>query len=392
MDRFHRNALNELLSQEAEPCLSLFLPVHRAGRDAEQNPIRLKNMLHDAESQLIESGMRGSDVRALLADVSPFVNDTTFWRQGGDGLALYIAPGFQRFFRVPLTLEEKLHIGSKFCVQPLLPLLYSDGVFYVLSLSMKKVRFYRGTRQEIREIELPGVADNMADAVLNEDVQSHLQHRSWGARRSGVSRAKQSLGSLSGSGAVFHGQGSDEDARKAELGEFCKQIAAAVSRQLNGERSPLILACVEYEAPIYRSHNHYAELLEEFIAGNPEQLTAAELHERAWKLAEPYFRKTQEHELAKFNRLSVDRISTDMKLIAEAAEVGRVEALFIPQRNGNGQPKRKLASVDTSATHEIVEEMVAQVLRTGGDVFTVTPEMMPQDAGAVAAVFRYSLP
>jgi hypothetical protein len=388
MDVFRRAELNELLEHETEPCVSILLPTHRSGsRDSEQDPIRLKNLLREVENQLTGRGMRSTDAREMLAAGADLLNDTNFWRHQSDGLAMFFSAGYHRRFRLPVILEEAVHVNRRFFLRPLLPLLHGNGHYYVLALSMKKVRLYRATRLEMDEVELEGVADNMADALQHEDLQSNLQHRSWGPRASNVRRSKRSLGKMPASGVVFHGQGSDENAQKPDIAEFFKQIDNAVMHQLQGEDAPMMLACVEYEAALYREHNHYRQLLDEVILGNPEQWNITELHQRAWELVEPHFQRAQADELNKFNRLPADRISTDLKCIAEAAEQGRVEALFVPRNAPNGGARRGALS----PMEEMLDDTASTVIRTGGDVFALPPNAMPQNAREAAAVFRYAL-
>jgi hypothetical protein len=284
---------------------------------------------------------------------------------------------------LPIAVEELVHVNRRFYLRPLLPLLHSNGHFYVLALSMNEVRLYRGTRLSLDEVEVEGLPEDMESALMHEDVQSSLQHRSWGPRASGVRRSKQSLGKISGSGVVFHGQGSDQDVQKPDLAEYLKLVDTAVARKLHAETAPLIVASVEYEAAIYRQHNHYPHLLEEAILGTAEHWNLTELHEEAWRLVEPHLRKSQGDELNKFNRLSADRISTNLKSIAEAAEQGRVEALFIPS-NGNAAPRN-------SELDEMLDATASAVLRTGGDVYPLPPDEMPQNAREAAAVYRYAL-
>ncbi len=389
MDLFRRTELNELFDHQAEPCLSIYLRTHRTGRDMDQDPIRFKNLLREAEEKLTEWGLRAPDARTMLEDASQLQGDTEFWRHLSDGLAMFFAPGFHRRYRLPVPVDESIHVGKQFYVQPLLPLLHGNGAFYILALSQKKIRLYRAGRYSLDELELEGVPRNLEEALQHEDLQTHLTHRSWGTRASNTRRAKQSLGAPGGGSVVFHGQGSDEDPHKKDLAEFFQQIDDGVTRKLHDEHAPLILACVDYEAPIYRAHNHYGNLLEAVIAGNPEQWSNDELHRRAWELVEPHLRKAQDDELNKFNKLPADRISTDLKSIAEAAEIGRVEALFIP-RNGNGNGSTRRAQ--TSPKDEMLEIAAGAVLRTGGDVFALPPDAMPPNAPEAAAVFRYALP
>lgn len=387
MDIFGRHEFNELLEHETAPCLSIYFPTERTGRDFEQNPIRLRNLLRDAEAKLIESGVRSSDAREMLREPAQLAGDMQFWRNRSDGMAIFLSPQFHRHYRLPMKFDETVRLGPQFFLKPLLPMLHSGGVFYVLALNIKKVRLFRGTQLELDEIELEGVADNMADALLHEDLQTHLTHRSWGTRASNTRRAKQSLGASGGGGVVFHGQGSDEDAQKYDMAEYFKMIDTVITRKLAAEQAPLVLACVEYEAALYRDHNHYRNLLDKAVLGSVDDWNLNDLHRRAWEIVEPYFHSRAEEELNKFNKLPADRISTDLKAIAEAAEIGRVEALFLPHLSNNGNGGQRAAS----AMDEMLDHTAAKVLRTGGDVFALSPDAMPQNAEQAAAVFRYSL-
>ena len=52
MDVVRRRDLQRLALGRQGPCVSVFLPTHRAGREVEQAPIRLKNLLRQATDAL----------------------------------------------------------------------------------------------------------------------------------------------------------------------------------------------------------------------------------------------------------------------------------------------------------------------------------------------------
>jgi hypothetical protein len=58
MDVTRRTDLERLALQGAGPCVSLFLPTHRAGPEVQQAPIRLKNLLRQAIEALQAGGVR----------------------------------------------------------------------------------------------------------------------------------------------------------------------------------------------------------------------------------------------------------------------------------------------------------------------------------------------
>ena len=50
--------VKELAGHEGGPCVSVFLPAHRMTPDSGQDPIRLRNLLNEAEERLVAGGLR----------------------------------------------------------------------------------------------------------------------------------------------------------------------------------------------------------------------------------------------------------------------------------------------------------------------------------------------
>jgi hypothetical protein len=60
-----REELGTVMQAPGAPAVSIYMAAHRTG-DIEQDPIRLKNLLTEADRQSIEYGLRISDARELL--------------------------------------------------------------------------------------------------------------------------------------------------------------------------------------------------------------------------------------------------------------------------------------------------------------------------------------
>jgi hypothetical protein len=157
VDVIRRTDLQRLALGRPGPCVSVFLPTHRAGHEVEQAPIRLKNLLRQATDALKTDGVRAPEIDRLLAPPRSLLDDRLFWQYQSDGLALFSRPGWWRSFRVPLDLPELAVVDDRFHVTPLLPLLDGDGHFFVLALSQNRIRLLEGTRDRVEEVDLPGV-------------------------------------------------------------------------------------------------------------------------------------------------------------------------------------------------------------------------------------------
>ena len=378
MDVVPRADLERLALQGAGPCVSVFLPTHRSGPEVRQGPIRLKNLLRQATEALQGDGVRAPEIDRLLAPLWRVVDDGLFWQYQSDGLALYSRPGWWRALRVPLDLPELAVVADRFQVSPLLPLLTSDGHFFVLALSQNEIRLLEGTRDRLEEVDLPGVPLGVRDALQGEEGQKQLQL--YVADRGGVAAR-----------GIFHGHGSAGDVQEERVLQYLRKVDRALGEVLAGERAPMVLAAVEHLAPLWREVTTYPHLVDDILAGNPEALGPHELHARAWAVVEPLFRQAQHEAAARYDQLAGTGLtSQDPREIIQAAQHGRIDALFAaqhpagPSADGSGVP----VSDEGSGLQDLRELATVTTLTKGGTVYMLPASEIPGGGGA-AAVFRY---
>jgi Bacterial archaeo-eukaryotic release factor family 3 len=400
MNVLNRKGLKGLVANREDPCVSIFMPTHRKGPETQQDPIRLKNLLRDAEQQLVELEIRPAEAREWLAPAAALMEDADFWQHQGDGLALFIAEGFFRYYRAPVSFEELAIVTSRFHLKPLLALFTEDGQYYILGLSQDQVRLLDCTRYGVTEVPLEGtsIPTSIREALRYDDPEKQLQFRSGeaGSAPTGSSR-EVSRGQMTDSrqgGAVFHGQ---ESANRGQddLRRYFLQVDRGVRELIGEEGPPLVLAGVDYILPIYAEASKYSNLVDQGITGNPDQLRAEELQEQAWPIVEPHFREAREIAAAKYREmLNKGLASHDIKEIIVAAEQGRVDSLFVAlevQVWGTVSPeagKVQIHQGPETGDEDLLDLAALQTLSNSGAVFVASPEETP-DGELLAAVFRY---
>lgn len=378
--------LDDLLEPREGPCVSIFLPTHRKGGESQQDKIRLKNLLRQAESELEGVAIREGDVDTILRPARDLLSEgPSFWENLSDGLAIFLAPGFSRIYRVPLEFSELAVVAGAFHVKRLLPLVSGDGRFYVLALSQNHVRLLAGTRYSVAELEPAGLPKNLADALWMDDDEKSLQMRSAGAPAGGRQRR-----------TMFHGHGAGSDTEKTNLVRFFRRIDDGLRDHLANGATPLVLAGVEHYFPLYREASKYPSVVEQGIPGSPEQLSAQALHDRAWAILEPYFRKGQEEAIERYHaQSSHGRTSDQLEEIVAAAHHGRVETLFVTkgfQCWGAYVPGDGGAVVLHDGyeigDRDLLDVAAAATLRAGGRVYPLESGEVPAHA-VVAAILRF---
>lgn len=375
--------LKVLVETGTGPCVSIYMPAHRAGKSTRQDPIRFKNLLRESEKRLVAGGLRATDARAMLAEGRNMLRDSLFWGNQSDGLAVFFSAEMHRRHVLPLPFEELVVVGDRFHVKPLLPLFAGDGRFHLLALSKNDVRLLQATRFGVREVDLPGVPGSLAEALRYDDPEKSIQFRTIEPRGGGKRPA------------VYHGHGAGVDDAKGNLLRFFRQVDAGIRDVLGQDQAPLVLAGVDYLFPIYREANSHPGLLEEGIPGNPDTASPEELHRRAWRLVHPRFLVAQEAAAGRYRELSgTGKASKDPRIIVPAAYRGRVETLFVAvgeQRWGAFDPTRekvrlhrKRRPLDT----DMLDFAAVHTFFNSGAVYAVPPGKVP-GGSSLAAVFRY---
>ncbi len=381
MDNIKEDELKALIRQSPGPCVSIYMPTHRAGMEIQQDPIRLKNLIRDAEEKLVSGGHRRPDALEILTPARDLLNDTAFWRHQADGLALFLSREFFRNYRLPLNLQELVMIDGSFYLKPLLSMLGDDGGFFVLALSQSDLRLFECTRHSIREVELEDVPRSLDEALRFDDPEKQLQYHtaSRGGRRDGY--------------LMFHGHSGSEP--KKDILRYLLLVNDGLHKYLNNRNEPLVLAGVDYLLPIFREATTYGGLVEEAIMGNPEGFDEQELHRQAWSIVEPIFRKTRDEALARYVELAGTGLAgADPEAVLGPAFFGRVDTLFVArglQRWGTFDSETGLVSLHEApqpGDRDLLDFAALHTFMNRGKVYVLEPEMIP-GGKTLAAIFRY---
>ena len=387
MDILNPAALKSLIAQQGKWCVSLYMPTQRAGQEQQQNPIRLKNLLAEAEASLLANGVRRPEAQKLMLPAEELLWNREFWQHQGDGLAIFLTNDFHKVYRLPIAFEESINTGNSFHIKPLLPSLGRGIRFYVLAVSLKNMRLFEANADTISEIELNFVT-NIEETLRLDDGEPSFNMVTGSARSS---EGRVGAGSL-------HGHGVDDDEKKDIL-RFFQSVNQNLNKFLEDKNIPMLLAGVDHLLPIYREASSYQNLLEDGILGNPDRENLKELHEKAWQIVRPIFEESQKKAFEKFEQLRGQKsnlATSDISAAVRAAMFGQVETIFVPiemQKWGryDAQNNNVIFENGPGPENEDLFDLAAtQTLLNSGQVFAVPSEQMP-GGGETAVILRYAV-
>ncbi|MGM0546660.1 MAG: hypothetical protein ACQEST_08055 [Bacteroidota bacterium] len=376
----HENILN-LAQKESDNCVSIYLPTHKAGEEVQQDPIRLKNLLTEAVSQLKNRDLKQNTIDELLEDARKLLDQPLFWQHNDKGLALFISEEDFEYYRIPYAFKERVMVDDHFLITPLVPMITLEGTFCILALSQKKIRLLKCTRTEVEEIELEEAPDSLEEFLKYDVNEANLQHHA---------------GQGANAQAIFHGQGGSRDTNTEEIVNYLKTVENEVTSVLRKRNDPLILAGVKEAAAEYRKVNNYSRLMDQALLSNPDPKSDEELKEEGWKVIQSYFLKDMYSDIERFGDLSgSDKQSDNLSQIVEAAYYGKIESLFVPINEhswGWFDMERDTVHHSTepkNGEHDLINMAAIKTLTQSGNVYALNKEDMP-NSSSIAAIFRYA--
>ncbi len=351
--------LKELASITGDPCVSILMRTHRSGREVQQGPIRLKNLLKEASQKLKAAGHDDS----ILDRLASQPNENEFWQDQGEELAIYLTPNDCRMFRLNRSARENVCVGESFFVQPLIRESNSGGEYFVLSPSWDGAELYRAAGESLTTIETRALPANFNDLVLPRDPEESLQNTNH-----------RSVGITAGtSTAMFHGQGGGEDKIEADRDQYLSLVGDEVAGAIYNTGLPLLVVATSEVTGHFEATTKVQ--VDAKVDGSPSEWTSDELREHARKAIAPQMKPVDSEFGERFGTaMANSKASNDIDEVLKAAKAGRVDSLMLCQHEEHCQQ---------------TNQAVLETLRHGGDVLQCSPECMPGNDAVVAAIFRF---
>jgi hypothetical protein len=373
--------LKQFVESNIYPSVSFYLPTHVHGEKTREDPIRFKNLITDSRD-VLEKIFPHEQAANFLKPASDLVKDALFWQHQSNGFAMFITPDFSKYMNLSIEPDTSFYVGSLLHVLPLIKAYIDNGNFYLLVLSQHIAKLYEADHYTKTEIKLTDVPKDIEEMLKFDISQDNISTRSLPA------------GSISGKGAMYYGS-ADLKLNKKNIDRFIKIIAGAVDKKIFNKNAPLIVAAVEYEQSMFRTHCQYPYLVSKGIYGNPDQIKIDSLHNQAWDILADYLKKDQEKYIALYNDFSnTDKTSSDLKTILESAYMGRIDTLFVDtNKRMFGVFDTKTMSLEIHEKQQDVDEDLLNVaaiytLKNEGRVFPFNKNLSNKNQ-PIAAIYRY---
>ncbi|OFY52156.1 MAG: hypothetical protein A2W85_12095 [Bacteroidetes bacterium GWF2_41_31] len=384
MELLSKELIQELLSADQSPCLSLYLPTHQKHPENLQDIILFKNLIQQLEESLMQK-YSSDEVQKHLESVKALIDNDDVWNHTLDGLAVFSASGMFKVVVLHKSVEELAMVADSFHTKPLWQYLQSVDHFHLLGLTLRDIRLFEGNRHSLTEVKLTAdTPKTITEALGDELTEKHSTVDSYG-------------GTGGESTAMHHGHGGKKEETEKDAERFFRVVAGAIYEHYSKPSGwPLILAALPEHHNLFQKVNKNPLLLAKGIAINPSSVSPDQLAKMAWEIMEPEYNLKLDSLVARFEQARANgKGSDDYKEVAVAAVEGRVDTLLveadriIPVRitnlvTGNTQKK----DLSNPKVDDLLDDMGELVIKMGGHLMVLPTDKMPSETG-LAAIFRY---
>ncbi len=355
------------LAEVSGPCLTIIQPLRDTWSQVTKPETRIVAAIQEAGRLLDERGFDAVERDEMLRPLRK-VAANTGWPGRTGSFVMFRAPEFTLTGFWPDELAPRVHFAEEFLVLPLLAGLLRDRDFWLLALSIKSVKLYRGSFQGLTEVALPpGVAPNLADDEAFDAPDHSLRGRS---------SAGPSIGAMKG---VQFTTAAAQEGEPTYLHDFFRAIDRGIHPLLARDPHPLILAGVTRELAIYRKVNTWTPLIADEIHGSTETFALDFLHAKGAELAGAFATNGTEAALRDLeNGAGRGLVERDPEAMIAAAGLGQIADLVI-ETDAAMLPARE-AFINWNALATI---------RNGGRIRFVKAALPGE---GVAAILRYRAP
>ncbi len=360
----NRIDLMRLLEHKQYPCVSIMLPTHRHSPDNLQDPVRVKNLVTEANNRLIEEfGKRDSaEVSKRLDEIVNLID----YRNTLDGLAIYVNKDVAKKYYLPFTLTERVVIDESFAIRDIMFAVNRSHRYWVLVLSEQPTRLYEGFQ------------DTLVEA---EDTEFPFTHEGPG----GATK-------LPGGVGINISAYRDERHR-----QFFREIDASLLELLKKDPLPLIVVGVDRYLAFFDELSVNKSLLAGTLKGSHDSTTPPELAKLVWPLVQDYCAEQRQQILGRLaESIGQNRYAVGFDEVWKVAQEGRIERLLVEENyyvaakpDALGINPKPVADSKAQGVHDdAIDQIIEQVLITGGQVSFFDADSL-KDNSRLAAILRY---
>ncbi len=350
--------IKEFNEKEEGIYVSIYMPTHKISSEADQDPIRLKNLLNKAsESITSECELSSEDKDEFLKEGYKLLKDREFWNEGSYALFVLIDKDGLAYQRLDGGINEQVHVSKTPYLLPLFNGYERTRGYYILDISKDRFEVYSVSRDGIKDLETPRSERRFDELFDDKDVKDLDKNRTDGAATS------------------FHGHDTKSEVVERETEKYFRYIADEMYNFFKAKGNPIILTGTTENVSEFKKYADGLNIVDT-IEKPFDSIKKEEIMDVIKERLLPKYIKEIDEELEVLNTSIANSNGTDnLSRILQDAPSGRIEKLYIEKEMDN-------------IHSDEMNKLVYDVLNGGGEIILIDKERNSFDSD-VKAKYRY---
>ena len=351
--------LKRIKDERGEGCVTIIMNTHRTRPDNEKDPLRLKNLVKEAEERLYKEFDKRF-VWSLMENLKAVVEQIDH-QHNMESLLIFVNGHMAEYTRLPVAVVNRVVIDNTFATRDLVRAMHQEAGYYVLVLSRQQARLIEAFNDKV-------VCDSCGAFPLTNPLYT-------------TSRLELSTN-----------KGTDN-----LIEEFFNRVDKIVMDQIKKHPLPLILATETRNFDYYKKVADKKQVIVGHMNKNRDDEKAHHIVKEAWEVMKGLQKERQAEGLnAMHAAIKGGKLVTDIREIWRGVNEGRGHTLFV--RKGYFQAARLIQNdlelINSNENDrqgivdDIVDEMIEINMTYGGEALFVD-EDLPVGNGKIALMVRY---
>lgn len=352
--------LKLLKNIQSECCVTIILNTHRTKPLNQKDPIRLKNLIKEAESRILENYDKrfSKNIIEKINKLADKINHNF----NLDSLILFVNEDIAEFVRLAIPVKGRVIIDKTFATRDLIRSIHEEVTYFALVVSRRNARLL----------------------MARNDIFIKEFSESWPIENTGLfATDKHKLSTVNGQDNLIE--------------EFFNRVDKVLIETIKDEILPVIVVTEG------RNYNHYLKVADrkEIIVGhlnkNRDEEKPHHIIADAWETVNSIITKQREERISELGKaIGAGNLISDINEIYNAVNQGRGRTLFIKKgtfypailNNGNISPAKDDSMNDPGFIDDIIDEIIEINLKYGGDNIFLNNDKLNKFNG-LALITRY---
>jgi hypothetical protein len=373
-----RRDLELLQSQQEYPSVSITVALAKAMPDRKNNEIKVRDALKDVKHRLLQE-FSEEEINPILAKLQSEVEALDFSNIHGHGLAFFANKNVAARYELPFAVADRIVVDSIFEIREIFKALQRLPQYWVLALSEKPSRLFRGTHDALHEIIEP--------------AQDEFGNDKDGFPYNYVAPDVRNPHEMMGDHLMRDARHFDECKEK-----FFERVFKLADRFFKAEHLPLIVIADEKNYSLFKKVSHDYPVAEH-VHGDYCKRSAYEIAQVVWPAIEKYLADEIAKKIVDFSEKAMGskKHAVGFADVWAAAQDGRVHELLLEEDfsiAGTPDPLDKfkyllLEGPKSASNPDIINDLIEIVLSKGDATVTFCKPGSLEKYGHVAAILRY---